>query len=133
MSPTESYSYRLIRFIGGMTWVRWGLRYKLFTFLKPVNVEFTTPFYGRTYRGNLNNFIDRVVYIFGAHERQVMEYTGTHIRSDSVVLDIGANVGHHSLFFSTKAKEVHAFEPNSAFRKQFDALMEGNEVSNVHL
>lgn len=113
--------------------MRWGLRYKVFTLLKPVDSEFTASFYGRTYRGNLNNFIDRVVYFFGAHERQVMEYMGSKIAGESVVLDIGANVGHHSLFFSTKAREVHSFEPNPAFHPQFNALMGDNNISNVHL
>lgn len=129
----NSFLYTISRFIGEMTWIRWGLRYKLFTYLKPVDSEFAVPFYGHSYRGNLNNFIDRVVYFFGAHERQVMEYMGTQITGESIVLDIGANVGHHSLFFSTKAKEVHAFEPNPAFRPQFDSLMTENDIGNVHL
>ena len=108
MTPAPSLSYALARTIGHATWLRWGVRYKVFTYLAPIDYEFTVPFYGRTYRGNLDNFIDRVVYIFGAHERQVMEYTGTFITSESVVLDIGANVGHRALFFAS-AKEVHAF------------------------
>lgn len=125
--------YRIGRIVGRQTWLRWGLRYKVFTYLPPIDYEFTTPFYGRTYRGNFNNFIDRVVYFFGAHEKQVMEYSETLIPKDAVVLDIGANVGHHSLFFSTKAKEVHSFEPNDAFRPQFDSLMKENKIENVHL
>ena len=110
MKSLRIFFYKAARLIGTARWIRWGIRYKIFTFLKPIDFEFAVPFYGRTYRGNLNNFIDRAVYFFGAYEREVMEYMGSLIMSDSVVLDIGANVGHHSLFFSTKAKEVHAFE-----------------------
>lgn len=132
-SAVQLFCYRAARIIGRMTWVRWGARYKLFTYLPPIDFEFTTPFYGLVYRGNLNNFIDRTVYFFGAHERQVMEYSGTLIPKEGVVLDIGANVGHHALFFSTKAKEAHSFEPNKEFRPQFDALMKDNKIKNVHL
>jgi FkbM family methyltransferase len=133
MTKAPPLSYRVARIFGSQLWIRWGIRYKIFTFLQPSNIEFSVPFYGKAYRGNLNNFIDRVVYFFGAHERQIMEYTGTLLTKDSVVLDIGANVGHHSLFYSTLAKEVHAFEPNSEFQKQFDTLMTENSISNVHL
>lgn len=125
--------YRIVRVIGKMTWIRWGVRYKIFTSLKPVNIEFAVPFFGCVYRGNLDNFIDRVVYFFGAHEREVMRYTGAQIPAGGVVLDIGANVGHHALFYSTKAGEVHAFEPNPAFHDEFDTHMNDNHVTNVHL
>ncbi len=129
----QPFFYRISRFFGMMKWIRWGLRYKIFTYLKPINLEFSAPFYGCVYKGNLNNFIGRVVYFFGAHERQVMEYMGSKIDGESIVLDIGANVGHHSLFFSAKAKEVHSFEPNPEFHHQFDALMKENNITNVHL
>jgi FkbM family methyltransferase len=133
MTVLQSYWYRATKFFGRRTWIRWGIRYKLFTLLPPIDYEFTEPFYDRVYRGNLDNFIDRVVYIFGAHERQVMEYSGSLITGDAVVLDIGANVGHHALFYSTKAKEVHAFEPNPAFFSQFNVLVSENQSMNIHL
>jgi FkbM family methyltransferase len=85
------------------------------------------------YTGNLNNFIDRAVFFYGAHEREAMIYMGSRINPGDVVLDIGANVGHHSLFFSTKAQTVHSFEPNPNFRRQFEQLMHINNVTNVTL
>lgn len=33
---------------------------------------------------------------------------------DKTVLDIGANIGNHSIFFANKFKNVYAFEPNPA-------------------
>jgi FkbM family methyltransferase len=125
--------YALMRLIGTQRWIRWGLRYRLFARIKPADHEFAVPFYGRIYRGNLDNFIDRSVYFWGAHEREALEYMGSLITPESVVLDVGANIGHHALYFSTKAKEVHAFEPNPAFRPRFEALMRENEVTNVSL
>ena len=33
------------------------------------------------------------------------------VHKDSVVLDCGANIGNHSVFWGAHCKEVHAFEP----------------------
>ena len=129
----QTVIYKASRMWGNATWIRWGLRYRLYERLRPLNQAFRVPFYGAVYVGNLNNFIDRSVFFYGAHEREVLEYMGSLIGSESVVLDIGANVGHHTLFFASKAQEVHAFEPNSVFRTQFDVLMSENNVTNVHL
>lgn len=131
--PVRDYFYRLLRFVGTRNWVRWGLRYRLFCLLKPVNYAFEVPFFGLIYRGNFNDIVDRRVYFYGAHEREAMLYMGSRIPSDGVVLDIGANVGHHSLFFATKAKEIHAFEPNPEFHEQFNAHMRSNKITNVFL
>jgi FkbM family methyltransferase len=125
--------YCIFRLIGTQTWIRWGLRYRLFCQLKPVDRKFIVPFFGSVYSGNLNNFIDRAVYFYGAHEREPLLFMGSKLTSDSVVLDIGANVGHHSLYFSQRAKVVHAFEPNPAFKHAFDRHMQENNVTNVFL
>ncbi|WP_170958936.1 FkbM family methyltransferase [Magnetospirillum sp. 15-1] len=44
---------------------------------------------------------------FGLRDRIVRRLAGP----DTVFLDIGANVGHHSLFMAAHARQVHAFEP----------------------
>lgn len=130
---TQIAIYKLARVLGTATWVRWGLRYRIYERLLPIRWTFTVPFYGGVYVGSLNNFIDRSVFFYGAHEREVLEYMGSHISPESVVLDIGANVGHHTLFFALKAREVHAFEPNTAFREQFEMLMTRNHLAHTHL
>ncbi len=101
--------------------------------MKRTDYEFVVPFFGRVYRGNFDNVLDRHVYFYGAHEKEVMEYMGSRISSESIVLDVGANVGHHSLFFATKGKEVHAFEPNPEYCEQFKVLMKENGMTNVFL
>ena len=127
------FYYKMFRAIGTANWIRWGLRYRLFQYLKRVNYEFVVPFFGRVYRGNFDNIIDRRVYFYGAHEREVLLFMGTKISPESIVLDIGANIGHHSLFFSTKAKEVHAFEPSPQYHDRFESLMKENGITNVFL
>jgi FkbM family methyltransferase len=101
----------LLRFLTTRQFLRRSLRYRVFDFFK-LNHYFECKFYGLIWSGNLNNYIDRSVFFFGAHEREYLEFSANFLSSESFVIDAGANVGNHSLFYSTLAKEVHAFEPN---------------------
>ena len=47
--------------------------------------------------------------------------------------DIGANTGQHSLFMSSKASSVQAFEPSAVMCARFESNMRLNAISNVHL
>jgi len=102
---------KAIRFVTKRQFIRRSLRYRIFDFFR-VNHSFECSFYGFIWIGNLNNYIDRSVFFFGAHEREYLEFSANFLSSESVVIDAGANVGNHSLFYSTLVKEVFAFEPN---------------------
>jgi FkbM family methyltransferase len=73
----------------------------------------------------------------GAYERQELETFFAWISSvrpevfrTSTALDLGANIGNHSLFFSDFFEQVHAFEPNE---RTFKILRLNAElVNNVH-
>lgn len=51
--------------------------------------------------------------------------------TDPVVLDIGANIGNHSLAFSTKAKQVHAFEPIPEVFSLMEKNIAQNNIQNI--
>ena len=56
------------------------------------------------------------IIVNGQTERYILQFISTEFASsmkDKVILDIGANIGNHSVAFSKIAKEVLAFEPNS--------------------
>jgi FkbM family methyltransferase len=66
--------------------------------------------------------VGRSITVWGRYERDELELllqalrdegllprTGPHL---GLVLDIGANIGNHALFFAPHAREVWAFEPN---------------------
>lgn len=99
------------RFVSTRPWLRRSLRYRIFDFFR-IDYQFDREYYGLRWSGNLNNFIDRSVFFFGAHEREYLEFSSKFLNSQSVVIDAGANVGNHSLYYSTIAKEVYSFEPN---------------------
>ena len=51
-----------------------------------------------------------------------------YLNSDSNVLDIGANIGNHSIFFSQFAKMVYSFEPQI---ENFNCLEKNIIVNNI--
>lgn len=58
------------------------------------------------------------------HELDLLEKIENLVKEDGVILDIGANIGNHTLFFCNilKAKKVYSFEP----QKYIYTLLERN-------
>ena len=57
------------------------------------------------------------INIYGIHEKELLEGLKFHIfkkidSSNSVCIDVGANVGNHSLYFSQFFNKVYSFEPH---------------------
>ena len=112
-----------------------GIRYRLIVFLcnllKFNNSNFTTTFYGMTYEGNTKNHIDFMVYFFGAYEKGILNCVKRFLTKDSIVFDVGANIGHHSLFFSTCSQQVYAFEPYTPVRNELDRKIALNGIKSI--
>lgn len=120
-----------IRIICRQRWLRLGLRYKLLNLMPYEDFEFNISFFGLKYRGNLNEYIDRHTFYFGAYEREELSLMKKFIRQDSSVIDIGANSGHHSLFFSRCAKNVYSFEPYEKVFKKMQERIKENNIKNI--
>jgi len=52
-------------------------------------------------------------------------------RSDPVFLDVGANVGQHSLFMSKYCRQVHSFEPYEKVRNSLLEKITLNNIDNI--
>jgi len=65
-----------------------------------------------------NDHIGICINQLGIYEREELEYLSDFLSSvrgtllNGIVLDIGANIGNHSLYFSDLFKEVISFEPH---------------------
>jgi len=65
-----------------------------------------------------HDFIGIQINVFGLYEKEELENLFHFLNSlqgvfeKSLVLDIGANIGNHAVFFSEKFQKVIAFEPN---------------------
>lgn len=81
------------------------------------------------YSGDM--FIGHSIRNYGEYTQVEIGYMTPYINKDSVIFDIGANIGYHSTAFATLGKEVHSFEPNN---KNF-ALLEKNldQFENAYL
>ncbi|MDT8398443.1 MAG: FkbM family methyltransferase [Pseudomonadales bacterium] len=70
----------------------------------------------------------------GLYEKENLEFLNRILaRMDKpVVLDIGANIGNHSLAFATQAAFVHAFEPLPEVFALLSRNIAQNRLSHVH-
>jgi len=111
----------------------WGLRFLVKVF-GLTNRDFEVDFFGSRYKGHLRNHIDFLTFFFGAYERGIINYLDKNVLSkDMVVFDVGANIGHHSLFFSSHAKQVYSFEPYAKVRRLLEEKVATNRISNVEV
>lgn len=97
--------------------------------------EFNHKFYGLNYQGNLNNNIDAAIYYYGAFEKPLLHFMGSAITAmagkDGIFVDIGANIGQHSLYMSQRAKQVIAFEPFAPVRARLQHHINLNQLQNI--
>jgi FkbM family methyltransferase len=87
------------------------------------------------FAGDLSSWIDRQMYLVGAYEEDAIRQFISILPSDrrGTVLDVGANVGTHSLAFARHFKKVHAFEPNPQLWQNFQRNLSLNRLTNVQL
>lgn len=69
----------------------------------------------------------------GLYEKENVEFLLTLMAQipEPVVLDIGANIGNHTLALSTRAKHLYAFEPIPAIYKLLSANVVQNNLGNI--
>jgi FkbM family methyltransferase len=140
-SPSKPHmlSRKLLQILGRLQWLRFGVRDRIIRFFH--NPDTTAPepfevdFFGARYAGNFDSFLDWSVFYYGA-------YTGEELRlmedllgifDKSVVMDVGANIGHHTLFAAMRAKRVLAFEPFSEVSDKLKQKVRANKLDNVTL
>jgi FkbM family methyltransferase len=134
--------YRIARLIGHQHYIPHGRDRFIRLFATPdraTSTAFTVDFFGQVYRGDLSNFLDWSVYVYGAyakHELILLRDITEALRAELTSIafyDVGANVGQHTLFMSKVADEVFSFEPYEPARKKLLQKLEDNEVRNVRV
>jgi FkbM family methyltransferase len=79
-----------------------------------------------TYLCYANDTISNSLSNHGYWENNLIKYAETHLKDDSVILDIGANIGTWSIPLAIKQRKIYAFEP---YDSSFNALC-GNIFMN---
>lgn len=114
------FRIRLLKWLGRLNWLPRGHDALLRATFDPEGGEhflFETDFYGLRYRGDLGHYLDWLVFCYGGApvcELHLLRDVVAHLRTRNEKIsfyDVGANIGHHSLFMSPLVDDVFAFEP----------------------
>jgi FkbM family methyltransferase len=133
---------KLLRLIGRQTWIPRGQDRILRALWRPYfgkSIPFVVDFFGFRYPGDLRQGIDWSVFACGSSapaELSLLAAVCAELRkhkSRVVFFDVGANVGHHSLFMAAQADEVIAFEPFSPLIEKIQEKIEINRLTNLRV
>jgi FkbM family methyltransferase len=131
----------ITRFVCRQRWVRFGIRDRLARLSEPPDTTeghlFEQPFFGGTYIGHTSNYIDWSSRYFGAYAIEELELLADIVADNSdsfVAIDIGANVGNHTLFLGlqSKASKIIAFEPNPGAMRLLAKKISSNPRVIIH-
>lgn len=128
--------YRILKFIGHQDWLTLGVRLRLINFFrKNSDLTFITNFFGLKYQGNLNSYIDSNIYFLGAYEKLNLHLLKqiSLLFDQPIFLDVGANVGNHSLFMTQYCKHVHSIEPFNKVYKHLEKNIVLNSIENIDI
>ena len=118
-----------------LDWFRKVLAHKLLTIISEENYKL---------RGNIqmtvfaNDYIANHIVIDGFYEKFLLDNTLFFFDAlnentkNWVFIDIGANIGNHSIYFADHVKEVHAFEPNTTVFRILKINSENKENINCY-
>lgn len=76
--------------------------------------------------------IGQALRVYGEYTQIEIDVLNLFIDKDSVVYDIGSNIGYHTVGFASKAKHVHAFEPNKKNLRLLELNVEKLTNVTVH-
>ena len=82
-----------------------------------------------------DDFITKRIKKRGLYEKFTLDFIRHYLRDidGPVIIDIGANIGNHSLDFSTYSQRVYAFEPVDFIFDVLKKNVEDNGVGNIVL
>lgn len=128
--------YRIIFKNRGMQ--QYKLKYQIRNFkndfitnIKHIDKTFKIKIYANNSLSQYNE-----IYVDGNHEPEIANLMIKYIKSNDIVLDIGANIGYHSMLMSKCVGEngkVIAFEPVPEMQEKFIENLKLNSFNNIHL
>jgi FkbM family methyltransferase len=80
-----------------------------------------------------NGYLDEEIFLNGVFEPEILDLIHKHSDNKGTFVDIGANIGQHSLFASQFFKKVIAFEPINRLATQLSNSAKINEFNNIHV
>lgn len=78
-------------------------------------------------------YVDNYIYSEGIYEKDVVDNIRKALSKEAVMLDIGSNIGQHSLLLSPYCKHIFAFEPIPEIYSEFKNSIKANHYQNITL
>ncbi len=139
-----SWKTHFYRMLWRQNWISLRLKKSIHRHLKEQgdapDAPFRVNFFGLQYEGNLSSGIEFAIYYYGAFEKPLLYFLRDVTRQlrglskqPITFCDIGSNIGQHSLFMSSYADEVHAFEPYQPVRQQLEKHIALNNLTNINV
>lgn len=81
-----------------------------------------------------SDHIEKYLFWYGAYEKKEVSTMQTLLHTDSVVVDIGANVGYYSLMAAEKVTtgHIYSFEPVSKNLEKLERNISLNKLTVIH-
>ncbi len=76
--------------------------------------------------------VDLMIFKHGIYEKDIVDSIFDELNPEMNFIDIGSNIGQHSLLLAPYCKNVYAFEPISMVYEQFKRSIELNQYKNIH-
>ncbi len=106
-------------------------------FLRSKNSEIVRPINGNfKIKCSTNTWIGAQIVYLGDYERHIKRAFQEHISSGNTVLDVGANIGFHTIYFANlvgNMGKVIAFEPIQSTFTQLSENVVLNDLHNVDI
>lgn len=80
-----------------------------------------------------NDYIAREIYVAGLYERPFLKFLEKHLCNARTMLDVGANIGNHSVYLSRFFERVVSFEPNPTALEYLHQHKDLNDCTNLHI
>ena len=83
-----------------------------------------------------NGHVDNYIYLNNFYEKNILLLIKKILRKKDVFVDVGANIGQHSIFAAKVVGlkgEVHSFEPIKKLQEQIKKSINANKLKNMTL
>jgi len=87
--------------------------------------------YGQMFYLTTDQYIGKALNLYGEFSEGEVELFRRLIKPDWTVLDIGANMGAHTVALANLAKCVHSFEPQNILFKILESNVKVNNLPNI--
>lgn len=87
----------------------------------------------KIYLNKKNGYVDQYIFENGIYEKDIIDDLRLALSPEKTLLDIGSNIGQHSLLLAPYCKKIFAFEPVPHIYEEFCNSVTANGYKNVEV